>query len=66
MDIYVHLSPSLSLLKGYCVGIEIAEVVSASDLLSSLKAKGVQSPDMSRGLGTMYVCVMNCDVIFRC
>ena len=34
------------------MGVEVAVVVSSSDLLQALKAKGVRSPDMSRALGT--------------
>ena len=35
----------------------MSKVVSSSDLLQSLRAKGVRSPDMSRALGTVYACM---------
>jgi E3 SUMO-protein ligase PIAS1 len=49
-EVTVFWAPDFMLPQGYCVGIEISKVVSSSDLLQGLKAKGVRSSDMSRAL----------------
>ncbi|CAI8021121.1 E3 SUMO-protein ligase PIAS3 [Geodia barretti] len=49
-EVTIFWAPDFMLPLGYCVGIEISKVVSSSDLLQGLKAKGVRSSDMSRAL----------------
>ena len=37
--------------QGYCMTVQLARSLSPSDLLQTLKGKGVKSPEISRALG---------------